>query len=121
MEIAPLTQDALFGVCPYATVQKLLGGKWALIVMHHLSQGTLRFGQLQRALPDLTQATLTKQLRTLEADGLITRTVYAQVPPKVEYCLSEMGEAFRPVLDALAVWGNQYIKALSMHSKKELK
>lgn len=112
METAMLSQTELFGVCPYATVQKLLSGKWALIVMHHLSQGTMRFGQLQRALPDLTQATLTKQLRTLEADGLVARTVYAQVPPKVEYCLTEMGEAFRPVLDALAVWGNQYIQSL---------
>lgn len=111
METDRLSQSELFGICPYATTQKLLGGKWALVVLHELREGgTMRFGALQRALPDLTQATLTKQLRALEANDLVVRTVYAEVPPRVEYRLSEMGEAFGPVLDSLAEWGNTYIE-----------
>jgi DNA-binding HxlR family transcriptional regulator len=72
----------------------------------------MRFNELQRELPDLTQATLTKQLRTMEANGLINRTVYNQIPPKVEYSLSELGKQFNPVLRSLEVWGNQYIAFL---------
>lgn len=103
------TQDDLFYHCPYATVQKVLAGKWALLVLYYLSRGTLRFGELQRLLPDLTQATLTKQLRALEAYGLVVRHVYPQVPPKVEYSLSEIGDAFKPVLASMEQWGKQYI------------
>jgi Predicted transcriptional regulators len=101
-----------FGKCPYVTVQKLLSGKWTLIVLFLLSQKTMRFSELQRELPKLTQATLTKQLRMLEAHGLIIRTVYNQIPPKVEYSLSDMGEKFRPVITALKDWGDEYIKFL---------
>ena len=105
-------QQDLFGKCPYVTAQKLLTGKWTLLIMHHLSENTLRFNELQRALPDLTQATLTKQLRMLEDNGLIIRTVYNQIPPKVEYSLSELGQHFEPVLEALQVWGIEYIEYL---------
>lgn len=99
-----------FGVCPYVTVQKLLSGKWTLIVLFLLSNRTMRFSELQRELPKLTQATLAKQLRTLEKDGLIIRTVYNQIPPKVEYSLSEMGEMFKPVMESLKDWGIRYIE-----------
>lgn len=99
----------LFGICPFVTSQKLLTGKWTLIIMHLLSQQTIRFNELQRALPSLTSTTLTKQLRMLEEHGLIIRTVYPQIPPKVEYSLSELGKNFKPVLDALETWGTQYI------------
>ena len=102
-------QEDLFGKCPYVTAQKLLTGKWTLLIMYHLSTQTLRFNELQRMLPDLTQATLTKQLRMLESDGLIIRKVYNQIPPKVEYSLSELGQHFGPVLEALQVWGIEYI------------
>jgi DNA-binding HxlR family transcriptional regulator len=102
-------QEDLFGKCPYVTAQKLLTGKWTLLIMHHLSTQTLRFNELQRMLPDLTQATLTKQLRMLESDGLVVRKVYNQIPPKVEYSLSELGVHFGPVLEALQVWGIEYI------------
>ena len=102
-------QEDLYGKCPYVTAQKLLTGKWTLLIMHYLSENTMRFNELQRALPDLTQATLTKQLRMLEDNGLIIRKVYNQIPPKVEYSLSELGHHFNPVLDALQVWGNEYI------------
>lgn len=102
----------LFGICPFVTAQKILTGKWTLLIMHHLNIRTMRFNELQRELPDLTQATLTKQLRTMEANGLINRTVYNQIPPKVEYSLSELGKQFNPVLRSLEVWGNQYIAFL---------
>ena len=106
----------LFGICPYVTAQKLLSGKWALLIMHHLSVKTMRFGELQRELPNLTQATLAKQLRKMEESGLIVRTVYSQIPPKVEYSLSSMGNDFKPVLDALEAWGNKYIEFLKARS-----
>jgi DNA-binding HxlR family transcriptional regulator len=105
-------QEDLFGSCPYVTAQKLLTGKWTLLIMYHLSVKTMRFNELQRVLPQLTQATLTKQLRMMEENGLIIRTVYTQIPPKVEYSLSELGEHFQPVLDALQVWGIEYIDYL---------
>jgi DNA-binding HxlR family transcriptional regulator len=106
-----LTQEELFGKCPYATAQKVLSGKWALIILHHLSENKLRFGELHRHLPELTQATLTKQLRTLEEYGMVTRTVYAQVPPKVEYELSGIGQDFTEVLNSLKTWGDRYNEA----------
>ena len=105
-----MTQEELFGICPYCTVQKIFSGKWALLLMHHLSGVTLRFGELKRLLPDITQAALTKQLRQLEAYGLIHRHVYAQVPPKVEYSLSEVGTQFKDVLLSLKNWSDKYLE-----------
>jgi DNA-binding HxlR family transcriptional regulator len=102
----------LYGVCPFVTAQQLLSGRWALLVLHYLSRETLRFGQLQRAMPEMTQATLSKQLKAMEHSGLIVRTAYSQIPPRVEYSLSEMGRAFLPVLDALEDWGSLYIDYL---------
>ncbi len=102
----------LFGICPYTTAQRLLTGKWTLLILYHLSKKTMRFGELLRVLPHLTQSTLTKQLRMMEANGLIIRTIYNQIPPKVEYSLSHLGEQFQPVLDALEVWGEEYIAYL---------
>lgn len=101
--------EELFGKCPYATAQKILSGKWALIILHSLSENKLRFNELQKQLPEMTQATLTKQLRTLEEYGMIKRTVYAQVPPKVEYELSDIGKDFSEVLNSLKIWGDKYI------------
>lgn len=105
-------KEDLFGICPYTTAQKVLRGKWTLLIIYLLSQETLRFNELQRRLPHLTQATLAKQLRKLEEDGLIVRTVYNQIPPKVEYSLSEIGRKFISVLDTLELWGNEYINYL---------
>ena len=102
----------LFGVCPFVTAQKILTGKWTLLIMHHLNIKTMRFNELQRELPDLTQTTLTKQLRNMEGNGLIIRTVYNQIPPKVEYSLSELGRRFNPVLNSLETWGEHYIDYL---------
>lgn len=107
----------LLGICPYVTSQKILTGKWSLLIMFHLSNGPIRFNELQRKLPYLTQATLTKQLKSLEESKLIIRTVYAQIPPKVEYSLSDIGHKFQPVLDSLEIWGKEYIEHLK--TKKE--
>ncbi len=101
----------LFLVCPYLTSQKLLSGKWSIYILHLLSQGSLRFNELQRRMPeDITHTSLSRQLKTLETEGLITRHVYNQVPPKVEYSLSDVGVEFSPVLDALRQWGELYIR-----------
>ena len=107
-----ITQDELFGKCPFATSQKILSGKWALTLLHFLSEGTLRFNEIQRRLPEITQSTLTKQLRSLEEYGMVVRTVYPQIPPKVEYSLSPMGEAFITVLESLKEWGDKYIEQM---------
>lgn len=108
----------LFGICPFVTAQKLLTGKWTLLIMHHLNTRTMRFNELQRVLPDLTQTTLTKQLRLLEKNGLIIRHVYNQIPPKVEYSLSELGKQFDPVLKSLEIWGNKYIEFLKANKEQ---
>lgn len=105
--------DNLFGECPVFTAQKIIGGKWTMLIIKYLSEETLRFGELQRKLPDMTQATLTKQLRSLEGFGLVERVVYPQVPPKVEYSLSEIGRKFMPVLSELNIWGEKYKNYMS--------
>lgn len=109
--------EDLFGKCPYATAQKILSGKWALMILHSLSDGVLRFNELQRSLPEMTQTTLTRQLRTLEDYGMIKREVFAQIPPKVEYSLSEIGNDFINVLRPLESWGNKYIEYYNHTSK----
>ena len=105
-------QQDLFGICPYVTAQRLLTGKWTLLILHELSERTMRFGELQRSLPDLTQATLTKQLRMMEEHALVERKVYSQIPPKVEYSLTELGRRFGPVLREMETWGNLYIECM---------
>lgn len=105
-------KEDLFGVCPLATAQELLMGKWTLLILYLLSKETLRFNELHRKLPVLTQSTLSKQLRILEANGVIIRTVYQEIPPKVEYSLSDIGKEFQDVLISLEKWGNQYIEYL---------
>ena len=99
----------LVGRCPYATSQKLLSGKWALLIMHELSEGPVRFRELERRLHPITQATLTRALRQMEDDGLVHREVYGTIPPRVEYSLTPVGSEFRTVLDSLENWGNKYI------------
>lgn len=99
----------LVGRCPFATSQKLLSGKWALLIMHELSEGPVRFRKLERRLHPITQATLTRALRQLEDDGLVHREVYGTIPPKVEYSLTSVGGEFKEVLMSLEAWGNKYI------------
>jgi len=88
----------------------VIGGKWKPLILYQLKNGTLRFGQiLDRVQPRITQRMLTKQLRQLEEDGLITRKVYPQVPPKVEYSLTETGNSLMPILDQLCDWGYEHM------------
>lgn len=94
--------------CPVEAALEIIGGKWKGVVLFHLLQGTLRFGELQRAVGGVTQRVLTKQLRELEADGLVERTVFPVVPPKVEYCLTERGQSLEPILMALQSWGIEH-------------
>lgn len=112
--IGGIALEDLFGKCPYVTSQKLISGKWNMLILHYLnSNNTLRFGQLLKMLPNLTQATLTKQLRGLEESRLIKRKVYPEVPPKVEYSLSEIGREFGSVLKAYEIFGEKYNDFLS--------
>lgn len=106
-----------FGMCPYVTAQQLLSGKWAILILQKLSEGPQRFNQLQRQI-DITQATLANQLKSLEAEGLIDREIFAEVPPRVEYSLTEIGEQFRPVLDSIEKWGYQYIDYLKEKNRQ---
>lgn len=104
----------LYHQCPYLTVQNLLSGKWTLLILCYLQRGPLRFGELRRCLEnvsDITQATLTKALRKLENDGLVVRHVYAEVPPRVDYSLSELGKELSPILRDLAGFGVRYIES----------
>ncbi len=95
--------------CPVEATISLLDGKWKGVILFLLLGRTLRFNELRRQTPDITQRMLTNQLRELEADGLIVRSVYAQVPPKVEYRLSPLGQTLEPVLAALKMWGERNI------------
>jgi DNA-binding HxlR family transcriptional regulator len=92
--------------CSVERTMSLIDGKWKIIVLYKLLRGTLRFNELRRLIPSITQRMLTHQLRELEADGLIVRTVYAQVPPRVEYTLSGRGRSLEPVLMAMKAWGD---------------
>lgn len=101
----------LFNCAVEATLEAI-GGKWKGIILYHLDD-TRRFNELHRLLPDITQRMLTKQLRELERDGIISRTVYAEVPPRVEYKLTDFGKTLKPVLTALEKWGLKYLQQLS--------
>src|SRR6185437_9765481 len=99
--------------CAVEATLDLIDGKWKGVILFHLQSGTQRFGELRRRMPGITQRMLTKQLRALEEDRLIIRKVYAEVPPRVEYCLSEIGESLRPVIDTLKAWGESHQERLS--------
>ncbi len=88
-------------------IQKVLGGKWKILILWYIANsGIRRFGELQRQLVNITQSTLTKQLRELEADGFINRYIYQEIPPKVEYSLTELGKSFFPILEHMKTWGD---------------
>lgn len=109
-----MTKKDLFGICPYVTSQRVLSGKWSLYILYVLSNGPIRFNELLRQMPEeMTHTTLSRQLKTLEMEKLIIRTEYNQVPPKVEYSLSEIGAKFQNVLDELGRWGEEYIEFIN--------
>ena len=97
--------------CSLARVSKVIQGKWTMVIIYVLSDETLRFSEIHRRLPYITEANLTKDLRTLEAHGVVHREVYAVISPRVEYSLTEMGKAFLPILDAINSWAKKYTKA----------
>ena len=100
--------------CPVATTVSIIGSKWKLLIMRNLLIRPWRFNELKKDLDGISQKVLTDSLRSMEEDGIITRTVYPEVPPRVEYALSELGESMRPILDAMQKWGTEYKNTNSM-------
>lgn len=101
------TKDEL-PACPVATTVQLIGSKWKLLILRNLLQRPWRFNELRKDLEGISQKVLTDSLRSMEDDGIITRTVYPEVPPRVEYALSELGESMRPIIKAMEQWGITY-------------
>ena len=104
-------ENCAFGNCPVTTAIDVIGGKWKVIILYQLRGQTLRFGELKRLIPNITQKMLTQQLRELEKDKLVSRKVYAEVPPKVEYTSTDLATRLNPALDLLCDWGVDYKEA----------
>lgn len=96
--------------CPVETTLMLIGDKWKVLILRDLMNGTRRFGELKRSIGAVSQKVLTAQLRDMEDKGLLTRRVYAEVPPRVEYTLTETGYSLKPILDSMVAWGSDYQK-----------
>lgn len=94
--------------CPVETTLTLIGDKWKVLILRDLITGTKRFGELKKSIGSVSQKVLTAQLRDMEESGLVSRKVYAEVPPKVEYSLTELGKSLKPILDAMYSWGEEY-------------
>jgi len=94
--------------CPVATTVSLIGSKWKILIMRNLLDRPWRFNELRRDLDGISQKVLTDSLRSMEEDGIVTRTVYPEVPPRVEYALTPLGESMRPIMNAMVVWGINY-------------
>ena len=94
--------------CPVETTLSLIGDKWKVLILRDLLPGTKRFGELKKSLGSVSQKILTAQLRDMEQNGLVHRQVYAEVPPRVEYSLTQLGQSLRPILDAMYAWGEGY-------------
>ena len=98
--------------CPVETTLTLISDKWKVLILRDLMNGTMRFGELKKSIGHVTQKVLTSQLRQMEESGLLTRKVYAEVPPRVEYTLTDLGYSLKPILDAMWTWGENYKKSL---------
>lgn len=94
--------------CPVETTLMLIGDKWKVLILRDLMPGTKRFGELKKSIGNVSQKVLTSQLRDMEEKGLVSRRVYAEVPPRVEYSLTELGKSLKPILDAMRTWGEDY-------------
>lgn len=94
--------------CPVATTVELIGSKWKLLILKYLLNKTMRYNELKREIDGISQKVLTSTLKLMVEDGIVIRTSYPEVPPRVEYSLSEIGESMRPVIDVMADWGNTY-------------
>ncbi len=99
--------------CPVETTLTLISDKWKVLIIRDLLPGTKRFGELKKSIGSVSQKVLTAQLRQMEESGLLTRTVYPEVPPRVEYTLTELGQSLHPVLEALKNWGEEYKAKMS--------
>lgn len=117
--MSDLTIEEQFGSCPFATVQDLISGKWATLILHYLEDGPVRFNELHRMMPKMTHATLSVQLKQLEEKGLVKRKQYESIPPAVEYSLTEIGEKFHPAMEALQKWGEEYINYMSHKQSRQ--
>lgn len=98
--------------CPVETTLMLIGDKWKVLILRDLKEGTKRFGELKKSVTGISQKVLTSNLRDMEENGLLTRAVFPEVPPRVEYTLTELGHSMEPILDAMAKWGAEYKKGL---------
>ena len=111
------TMEERFGKCPYATAQSLISGKWAVLILLYLEEGPIRFNELLRKMPKMTHATLSVQLKSLEENGLVRRVQYEDIPPRVEYSLTDIGRKFHPVVAAMEVCGKEYIARMQEENK----
>ncbi len=102
-----LTKEEL-PACPVATIVQLVGNKWKLLIIRNLLGGVQRFNEMRRTIPGISQKVLTDNLRALEKDGIVHREAYAEVPPRVEYSLTDLGRSLQPVFDAMIEWGKGY-------------
>ena len=105
--------------CSMELTLDLIGGKWKALILWHLGENTLRFSELKKTLPKITQKMLTQQLRELEASGLVKRFIYTQIPPKVEYSLTPSGKSLLPILDTLCQWGLHYADSVEALEEKQ--
>jgi len=109
LKIADMPQSALPTKCPMTAALNAIGGKWSLICLYWLDSGTRRFNELRRLMPDISHKVLASTLQGLEHEGLICRTVFAEVPPRVEYRISAHGESVRPLIQAVRAWGQEHL------------
>ncbi len=105
-----MSQPSVPTKCPLTAALHAIGGKWSLICLYWLDSGTRRFNELRRLMPEISHKVLAATLRSLEQEGLISRTVYAEVPPRVEYSISSHGEPLRPLIEAVRAWGHKHIE-----------
>ncbi len=103
-----MQQEKEWPACPVEITLMLIGDKWKVLILRDLMPGTKRFGELKRSIGSVSQKVLTAQLRDMEEKGLVNRRVYAEVPPRVEYSLTDLGKSLKPILDAMRAWGEGY-------------
>ena len=106
--MSEMTAKADLPACPVETTLTLIGDKWKVLILRDLLPGTKRFGELKKSIGSVSQKVLTAQLRAMEESGLVNRKVYAEVPPRVEYSLTELGKSLKPILDSMWAWGEAY-------------
>ena len=116
-KLAPAPADTPKQLTGVAQTMRIIGGKWKMVILAQLREEPRRFSSLQRAVPGITQRMLTLQLRELEADGLVVRTVYRQVPPRVDYALTPLGQSLLPVLNEMQWWGDAYATRAGRHNR----